>query len=342
MSVGGCAAGAPRCSVVMPVYDTREEYFRAAIESILGQTYRDFEFIIVDNGSGPGVRAVVESYDDARITYLRLEENSGAANARNCGIEAARGEFVAFMDSDDISLPTRLEKQVRYLETHPQVGCLGSEYAELRNGALHSHSVVYESSSSIECELLLVGCVMVQSTIMLRRCLLGRGEGAVLYKREYYPAEDYVLLLDLIGKTKYAVLPDVLVHYRRSSESVSHVRRREQLERKKEAQLQAFRRICGAEAERCGLLMRFLHDETLTDSELKELAALCVRFIPALQGKGYPEQDVWRALRKSIRKSYYHTRSLHGQWALMRSQLHRLFRLSFGWRLWCLVTRGIF
>ena len=332
----------PRCSVVMPVYNTREDYFREAIESILEQRFADFEFIIVDNASEPGVRSVVEDYDDPRIIYLRLEENWGASHARNHGIEAARGEFIAFMDSDDISLPTRLEKQVRYLDTHPQVGCLGSGFAELSGGAFVPHSLDYESSSSIECELLLVGCVMLQSSIMLRRSLLGKGEGAVLYKREYYPAEDYALLLDLIGKTEYAVLPEALVNYRRNSESVSHMRRHEQLERKRAAQRQALQRICGAESGRYSLLVRFLHDEALSSGELKELAALCAAFIRTLECGGYPVQDVQRALRKAIRKSYYHTRSLRGQWALMRSQLHSMFHLSFGWRLWCLVTRGFF
>ncbi len=110
----------PKISVVMPVYNTKEEWLREAIESILNQSYKDFEFIIIDDGSDKSIEPIVNSYNDARIVLIR-QENLGIAKSLNYGFKISKGEYIARMDSDDISLPERFEKQVNFLDKNPQI-----------------------------------------------------------------------------------------------------------------------------------------------------------------------------------------------------------------------------
>lgn len=116
----------PMISVIMPVYNTKAEYLREAIDSILTQTYKNFEFIIIDDGSkNPEVKETIYSYKDERIKYF-YKKNTGVADSLNYGIEKAAGKYIARMDSDDISKLERLEKQVYFLETHPEISLVGS------------------------------------------------------------------------------------------------------------------------------------------------------------------------------------------------------------------------
>ena len=108
----------------MPVYNTKEEYLREAIESILNQTFTDFEFIIVNDGSTNNAEDVILSYKDERIVYIK-QENQGVSIASNNGWNKAKGEYIARMDSDDVSFPDRLEKQIQFLEDNPEYSLVG-------------------------------------------------------------------------------------------------------------------------------------------------------------------------------------------------------------------------
>lgn len=117
----------PDISVIMPVYNTKEEYLREAIESILKQSYSNFEFIIVDDCSNEYIEKIISTYRDERIKYFKLDSNQGASAARNFAISKASGKYLAFMDSDDISLPERFSKQLHFFNKHPEIGCLGTK-----------------------------------------------------------------------------------------------------------------------------------------------------------------------------------------------------------------------
>ena len=110
----------------MPVYNG-ERYLREAVESILRQTFSDFEFLIIDDGSRDGTSAILRSYRDDRIRVFENEHNLGLIAALNKGLQMARGEYVARMDADDISLPRRLERQLDYMERHRNI-CVASSY----------------------------------------------------------------------------------------------------------------------------------------------------------------------------------------------------------------------
>jgi glycosyltransferase involved in cell wall biosynthesis len=111
-------SGDPIVSVIIPTYN-RAHVLARAIQSVLDQTYQDFEMIVVDDGSNDNTEEVVKSFNDPRIRYIRHEGNRGAAAARNTGIKAAKGKFIAFQDSDDEWLPEKLQKQMKVFENAP-------------------------------------------------------------------------------------------------------------------------------------------------------------------------------------------------------------------------------
>ena len=115
----------PRVSVIMPAYNS-EKYIAEAIESVLKQTYSDFEFIIIDDGSIDSTADIIQKYADNRIRFLKNETNAGIVYTLNKGIAAAHGEYIIRMDSDDISLPERFQKQVSYMDLHPELAVCGA------------------------------------------------------------------------------------------------------------------------------------------------------------------------------------------------------------------------
>jgi len=115
----------PTVSVLMPVFNG-EQFLRPAMNSILNQTFTDFEFIIVDDGSTDHSREILNSYTDSRVRLICNESNIGLTDSLNRGLEAASGNYIARMDQDDISLPERLAKQVAFMDSHPEVGVCGT------------------------------------------------------------------------------------------------------------------------------------------------------------------------------------------------------------------------
>ncbi len=129
----------PTVSVVMPVYN-RVEMLPRAVNSILGQTWDDFEFIIVDDGSTDDTWELLKDFEalDSRIILLRHPENQGISKSRNDGNDIAHGTYIAIMDSDDISLPERLQKSVAYLENNPAATAVNSVYIKTDKGSVNN------------------------------------------------------------------------------------------------------------------------------------------------------------------------------------------------------------
>jgi glycosyltransferase involved in cell wall biosynthesis len=117
--------GDPRITVLMPVHNG-EPYLDASVRSILGQTYGDFEFLVIDDGSTDGSARILRAYQDPRFRIVENGRNLGVVETLNRGLSLSRGEYVARMDCDDESLPERLERQVSFLDSHPEVGVLGT------------------------------------------------------------------------------------------------------------------------------------------------------------------------------------------------------------------------
>ena len=330
----------PEISVIMPVYNTKEEYFREAIESVLTQSFRDFEFIIVDDCSKEYIKEIVLSYSDERICYYRMAENGGAAAARNFALSKALGKYVAFMDADDIALPERFEKQYAFFRAHPEIGCLGTKveiFGSQKENMFFPKPVKHQE---IEEYLLFFGCVFCQSSVMVRKEILDKNN--ISYKPEYVPAEDYGLWLDLIGKTQFEVLPEILVRYRFYAENISNVQNNKQREKCLAAQVAALEQYCGICFSDKEILASFFRGESWESGGDLRLEPVLRDMLGALDKKGVLRESVYRLLRTRFKKFYYHTRSFSGQWALLRSPLNGLLRVPLAWRVFCLITRGVF
>lgn len=206
----------PKISVLMPVYNTEPAHLRAAIESILSQTCSDFEFIILDDASSDiELRRIILSYTDQRIIFVSNDVNMGISAGRNRLLDMARGEYIAPMDHDDISLPDRLAKEAAFLDEHAEVGIVGSAIKLIPQNKLRYFPAEHES---IEMRLL-HGAMFAHPASMLRRSVLL--EHGIRYDPRYTPAEDYALWCACIGKTRFANLQEPLLHYRVHSANAS-------------------------------------------------------------------------------------------------------------------------
>lgn len=233
-------------SVLMPAFETPERVLREAIESVLAQTFRDFEFLILDNGSaGTRVAEIAREYAarDPRIRFFRNEKNAGISAGRNFLIERSRGEFLVVMDHDDVAFPRRLEKQIGFLRAHPDVGVCGAQVLRFPKEKRLAFPL---RDSEIQSEMFF-GCPLRHPAVTLRRSALGD----IRYEAEFSPAEDYALFARLVGKTKFANLPDVLLRYRDDGGNTSAARKRlmqanaervrERLRRERSAQWESVR-----------------------------------------------------------------------------------------------------
>lgn len=179
----------PKISVIMPVYNS-EKYLSEAIDSILNQTYGDFEFIIIDDGSTDSSQEIVRSYTDPRIRFYINEHNMGVAATLNRGLDLATAEYIARMDSDDISELCRFEKQVEFLDQHKSVGVVGSA---LRNFGEGISEQIVEFSTDVEQAKvdMIYSCPLGHPTIMMRSCVLH--ENNLHYQKSYEGFEDFAL-----------------------------------------------------------------------------------------------------------------------------------------------------
>ena len=208
----------PRVSVLMPVYNTQPEQLREAIDSILAQTFGDFEFLILnDCSTDPQVEEVVKSYSDPRIVYAVNERNLGISGARNRLLDMAKGEYLAVMDHDDISLPERFEKQVAFLDAHPEVGVLNTQFGTV--GKEKTSNIAMDDITITKALMMHCGD-MCHPSCMLRRSVLE--EHGIRYEEMFSPSEDHALFCRLIPHTKFAALPDVLFMYRAWQGNTSH------------------------------------------------------------------------------------------------------------------------
>lgn len=206
----------PKVSVLMPVYKTNEKYLREAIESILNQTYRDFEFLILDDCPNDTRESIVKSYNDERIKYFKNEVNLGISKTRNKLIGLSSGEYLAVFDHDDISLPTRFEKEVEYLDSHPDVGVVSCNFKTLIK---QKETSLPNNDEDIKLGLM-SGCVILHPASMIRKSVLI--DNNIRYEEEFSPAEDYMMWCRLIKYTKFHNIKEILFNYRDHTQNITH------------------------------------------------------------------------------------------------------------------------
>jgi glycosyltransferase involved in cell wall biosynthesis len=200
----------PRVSVLMSVLNG-EAFLRPAVESILGQTFRDFEFIVIDNASTDGTAAILDSYPDERIVRLRNDSVLSLTQSLNKGLQSVRAPYVARMDADDIAVPVRLARQVAFLDAHPDA-LLVASYVRLidRNGDVFAN--IERPTDPIELYNALAYCnPFAHSATMFRQSPVAAVGG---YPSQYMFAQDLALWLKLAERGQLGMIGEVLVDVR--------------------------------------------------------------------------------------------------------------------------------
>src|SRR6266404_493601 len=206
----------PLVSVVMAVYNA-QEFLNIAIDSILLQTYKNLELVVVDDGSTDNSVHIIKNYSDRRLKYI-YQKNQGLAAALNTGIRAAMGKYIARMDADDISDSSRLEKQVKFLEKNKDVGLVGTSFYMIdENGGVIDHSYNLDRPQDLRAEIF-VRNPFGHGTVMLRR----RAIDSIGFYNTVEPIEDYEMWWRVTQKFKTANLPEDLYSWRIVASGMSH------------------------------------------------------------------------------------------------------------------------
>ena len=221
----------PKVSVVMPTYNA-ERYLAQAIDSVLAQTYRDFEFLIVNDGSSDGTLDIAEAYaqKDPRIRIIS-QENQGGAAARNNGMEVARGEWIAMMDADDLMLPNRLERQLAFLRENPDVAVASAfvYHIDAQNRVIGQNESDLTNREMLQRKLTLNAPFGFSHPAVILNKKTVQAVGG--YRPQFEPAED-IDLWNRVAENGHTVLvqPEFLLKYRIHVNSVCALKMREQVE----------------------------------------------------------------------------------------------------------------
>lgn len=209
----------PLVSVIMSVYNA-EKYVGEAIESILNQTFTDFEFLIFNDGSKDRSAEIVLQYadKDSRIVFYNYTENTGYLKHLNEGIDKAKGKYIARMDADDISLPQRFAKQVEFMESHGDIGVCGTWFTIFEDTTTNTITIIKQAQQDSDIKIaLFYSCPFGHPTVIARTVLLQQNK----YDANFYPAEDYELWARLVPLTKFYNIPESLLLYRRHETNIS-------------------------------------------------------------------------------------------------------------------------
>lgn len=205
----------PRVSVVMSVFNG-EKYLRNAIDSVLSQTFDNFEFIIIDDGSSDSGPELIKAYQDPRIRFSRNDQNIGVTRTLNKGLKQARGEYIARMDSDDVSLPDRLAKQVALMDANPEMGACGTWALDIDE----TGKVVDKRETPIGEKL---DCFYWQRTPIIHPAAMFRftPSSGPWYDETTPVAQDYDLWLRIRAEQSLGNVPEYLLLYRVHDKSIT-------------------------------------------------------------------------------------------------------------------------
>jgi len=295
---------APKVSVVMAVYNGMP-YLPEAIDSILGQTFGDFEFVIVDDCSTDETPRVLAEYAqrDPRIRVITNSANLGVAASLAAGVEAALGEYVARIDADDWYHPSRLEKMVTFLDEHPEAGVLGTS-AWIVDGAGETicQRDLLIASSAIKAKLRSGNC-MFYAVLMRKELAVQVGN----YRSAFRIAEDYDLWLRMSERSDISNLPEPLLFYRQSAASVTV--------RQSDSVRKGFLRLARELASQRRRTGRDSYDEYVENGLFPELDA---------SARGTPDKDHLK-LAKYAMDSGFFSEALHQTWRAFRASPLRIF-----------------
>jgi glycosyltransferase involved in cell wall biosynthesis len=207
----------------MSVYDG-ERHLAEAVDSILAQSFRDLELVVVDDGSTDATPEILVGYDDPRVRVLS-PGRLGRAGALNAGLEQATAPLIALMDADDVSLEHRLARQVELLASSPEVAVCSTWFDVIDEDGAVVRRMAFPTRDADLRRRFLRGNPIGGPTALVRREVFDTVGG---FQEEYVPSEDHDLWRRALGSFGFAVLPEVVFHYRRNPQGLSHVRRERQ------------------------------------------------------------------------------------------------------------------
>lgn len=280
-------------SVVMPTYNTDVPLLREAVDSILNQTIRDFEFIIIDDGSTTDAKEYLNELTDPRIRIIRNETNRGITKSLNIGFRAARGKYIARMDSDDISLPERFEKQLAFMENNPDVIVCGSKAIDAGKKPSPSKNVI-EDMENYRVRLLFTNPGPVHPTAFFDRAKLIQHH--IEYDERLTYAQDYGMWVTVSKYGRVCILPDILVCRQKHPNQISIAHREKQI-------------ACDKMTQR--ILLTQLLDE-VTEAELDFHYYASSGFCPEAVISRQVAEWYDRLLRANKEKKIYNQRKLEG------------------------------
>lgn len=216
----------PLVSILIPVYNS-EKFIRETLDSVLSQTYKNFEVIIVDDACTDNTPKILIEFAelDTRINLFRNDTNLYIAKARNKAISLSKGKYIVWQDSDDISLPTRVEKLVKFMEEHPDVGICGS-YLQSFMGEKDLDVRTYATDDESLRKTIFKYSPVAQPTAIVRKSCL---DEVGVFDESIPTAEDLDLSFRIGVKYKFANIPEVLIRYREHPNSATHLKLKAQI-----------------------------------------------------------------------------------------------------------------
>lgn len=225
----------PLVSVLLPVYNAQDTVVEA-IQSILSQTYTYFELVVINDGSTDATRERILSVRDDRIRYYENEGNQGLVYTLNRGIDLCRGKYIARMDADDISLPTRFEKQVEVMEKSPNIIVCGTDisfFGDPKRVKRARAGYICFSSPDVFRKILIIVIGFAHSAVMMRKSILDKYH--LRYDADYPCAEDYKFWMDLAPYGDFYNIPEKLLMYRFSATQITRSENQVQADSTKKA-----------------------------------------------------------------------------------------------------------
>lgn len=232
----------PSISVILPVYNEKEDYLRSSIKSILNQTYSDFELIILDDGSTDlECLSLLNYYEktDARIRLIHQKENQGLTKILNQGLRLAQAPYIARMDSDDIAHPRRFEKQIHFMRNSPDVTLCGTwAFIIDEDDKILGRQCGFTDYDGIKNTIITINSFIHSTWFFKKSAIIDIGG----YSEKMLKAQDYELLLKMIIHYKVANIPEILLDYRVSDKSISFKNNKDQERYAIRARLEALRK----------------------------------------------------------------------------------------------------
>lgn len=298
----------PLVSVVMPAYNA-EQYIGLAIESILNQTYNNFELIIVEDCSTDNTFQIVQNYKDIRIKLLKNNFNRGIAFSTNKGLELSGGKYIALLDDDDIAVKERLALQVEYLEKHEDIDILGgrSAFIDEKGNIFKYQDMPRNNPKYIKAMLLFNNAGFCNGTVMIRKEFIEKND--LGYQENCYGMQDFKFFINSSKLGNISTISDLLLYYR-IHENNETTRRKAIYEEERRLKYAEFQRESlkasgfKLDGNNLSIINKALSEDNLGCSNEKELELLYRAFVEIMRQAKLMKVDYYKELEHYCKKKF--------------------------------------